>query len=125
MRAARRVVRFAVHGWLAIQLLASTAAPLVMCAQQPSAARGAHACCPGVGPGQVCPMHHTREGASKCALSAACGSSDAALLSLLIAPGVAPPPVTSAAIQPAERFTLSSELPIDRATVPDAPPPRS
>jgi len=125
MRAVRRVVRSAVFSWLSIQLLASVAAPFAMCARPLAVAREEHACCPGVGPGQVCPMHHTREGATTCAISAACGSSNAALVSLLFVPGLDIPRVAAAApLEQIGGFILSSEHPLDRTTIPDAPPPR-
>ena len=125
MRAVRRVVRRAVCSWLFIQLLASVAAPFAICARPLAVAYDQHACCPGVGPGQVCPMHHTREGAAKCAISAACGSSNAALVSLLFVPGLdIPRAVAAAPLEPIGGFLLSSEHPVDRTTIPDAPPPR-
>jgi hypothetical protein len=120
-----RIRRVAVL-WLFCQAGAVAGAPFALWAA-PSAlvALADHDCCPGVAPGQVCPMHHTREGVRHCAMSSACGASDAALLTVagLIAPpavfsmpsvDVRPEPVVSAA------FSTAS-----RAARPESPPPRA
>ena len=126
MRTVRKGLRLAVGAWVVIQLAGLAAGPLVLCSKAPAQESDSHgACCPGVGPGQVCPMHKTREGASKCTLSSACHPSDAALLSLFAAIGVTPqgsfplaPNLTT------DRIASLSERSIVRASLPEPPPPR-
>ena len=70
-------------------------------------------------------MHKTREGASKCTLSSACHTSDAALLSLFTAIGVTPQ--ASFPFEPhlsTDRIVSLSERSIARASLPEPPPPR-
>jgi len=70
-------------------------------------------------------MHKTREGASTCALSSACHTSDAALVSLFAAIGVTPQ--SSFSLDPglsSDRIVRLSERSIARASLPDRPPPR-
>src|SRR5689334_12807066 len=126
MRRVRRALRAAACGWLAAQLTGLAAAPLALCAHQPAAAHEHAACCPGVAPGQVCPMHRTREGAAKCTMRANCRAADAALLSLFAALGVTPPAEHVAeAVRPTGRLVVGSDAPIARASLPDPPPPRA
>ncbi len=126
MRTVRKALRLAVSSWIVIQLAGIAAAPLAVCSKASAAPSDSHgACCPGVGPGQVCPMHKTREGASKCTLGSACHTSDAALLSLLTAIGVTPQ--CSSAFEPdlsTDRIVSPAERSIARASLPEPPPPR-
>jgi len=126
MTTVRRALRMGIGVWMAAQLVGAAAAPLVLCsASQPAASDSHAACCPGVGPGQVCPMHKTREGAARCTMSSACHASDAALLSLF----------TSIGVTPQSDFTLDAgastggvvarvEGSIARASFPEPHPPR-
>ena len=76
-------LRLATAAWLACQMAAMVGAPVVLHAMPSIAAAASDEdCCPGVAPGQVCPMHHTKAGARHCAIRSACGSQDAALLPL-------------------------------------------
>src|SRR5436190_16906974 len=87
----RRALRMTIGVWMAAQLVGAAAAPFALCsAFQPAPSDSHSGCCPGVGPGQVCPMHKTREGAARCTMSSACHASDAALLSLFSSIGVTP-----------------------------------
>src|SRR6476659_3814000 len=83
MQRMRRRLRLAAAAWLACQMASLVGAPVVLHAM-PSIAAAANDedCCPGVAPGQVCSMHHTKAGARHCAMRSACGSRDAALLTL-------------------------------------------
>ena len=122
----RRALRVAVRGWLVLQLAGFVAAPVMLCSHHQTAGPDSHAaCCPGVGPGQVCPMHKTREGASKCTMSSACQTADAALLSLFTSIGVTPHSsfILDANIS-TDRILALSESPIARADLPESPPPR-
>jgi len=106
------MLRFVAAAWLASQLAALAGAPVVLFAapaQQPPPD-----CCPGVGPGQVCPMHHTRETKPRCTLCACTSHSDAALLSLTGLTGVL-------AASPAVAADQAASDPVDRsASVPAA-----
>jgi len=114
--------------WIVLQVAALAAAPLSLCAHAPAEPAAHHDanCCPGIAPGQVCPMHHTREGGRTCTMSSACGAGDIALLSLSFALG-APVPLAHALHLNAVRDRVSSLVParIVRADLPDPPPPRA
>jgi hypothetical protein len=122
----RRALRSFVCAWLACQLAGFTAAPLVL-RFGPAAfdATSGDACCPGVAPGQVCPMHHTKEGAATCVLRNACGSSPAGLLTLIGTPGLLP---ASPIVDSLVRCDLvpSTLAPASARTErPESPPPRA
>jgi hypothetical protein len=121
----KKTLRLAVSGWILIQLAGLAAAPIALCATAPATATDSHACCPGVGPGQICPMHKTREGASRCTMTSACQASDATLLSLFTSIGITPPSsVTVDASSAGDRVLALVEQSIVRASAPDPQPPR-
>lgn len=113
--------------WLVCQIGAIVAAPIMLRCTPATAAAGADEdCCPGLAPGQVCPMHHTKAGARHCAMRSACGSSDAALLTLA---GLIAPP-SSAASGPSmllanEPVSPIAVAPLARSLRPESPPPRA
>jgi hypothetical protein len=121
-------VRLVAGVWLVLQVAALAAAP-ISSSSNPAAPPAAHHdanCCPGIAPGQVCPMHHTREGGRTCTMSGGCRTGDIALLSLTFALGVPTPSVH------ALHLTLTSDcvpslVParIVRAELPESPPPRA
>lgn len=121
-----RALRITAAIWIVIQLAAVCAAPVVLaCAHVPTAADDEAACCPGLLPGQVCPMHHTREGAQKCHMRSACGSSDASLVTLTFGVGVLPSNATLVAIAPiATAAAAPAAGAIARPDRPEPPPPR-
>src|SRR4051812_14524393 len=92
LRFARRAV---VCGWLVCQVAALVTAPIALARVSADELSSAHdeSCCPGVAPGQVCPMHHTREGHRTCAMTSACSGRDAALLTVFGTVGVIAPAV--------------------------------
>src|SRR5207253_10488601 len=92
MRRCRRRLSWVASGWLALQLAAFAAAPIGLCCAhtEDATTSAAKPCCPGIAPGQVCPMHHTREGARTCTMRTACLAGDAALLQLFTIPGFVP-----------------------------------
>jgi hypothetical protein len=113
VRQMRSMLRLFASAWLLCQLTGLIAAPVA-------------ACCPGVAPGQVCPMHHTREGAKHCVMRSDCGSSTAALLTLIGGVGLVPPPVAFAGPFVVATPALRPAFPaIARAERPEAPPPRA
>jgi hypothetical protein len=102
------------------------AAPLTFCCQNVATAGDEEKCCPGLLPGQVCPMHHTKEGERTCKMRASCSGSDASLIAL--ASGLAAVPATTPAVS---AFVLGQPLhsarpsAIRRSARPESPPPRA
>ena len=125
MRVVRRHLSWLVGGWLACQVAALAAAPVTLCVSTPAPARHNAVCCPGLKPGQVCPMHHTREGVQTCAMVSPCGASDTALLPLVAGAGLLPSAQAVASIAFSAQLILPvTALAIARAERPDSPPPR-
>jgi hypothetical protein len=83
-------------------------------------------CCPGVAPGQVCPMHHTKEGQRKCVVRGACASSTAALITLSGGLGL-PAHASDAGVsqRAAGAIFLSASSTLSRLAPPESPPPRA
>jgi hypothetical protein len=108
--------------WIALQVMA-VASPLALSCD----AFGIDqlTCCPGIGPGQVCPMHHKTAGdRGTCKMESTCAHHDTALLTLM-AVGILPP--SSVAISSSSlnaRVGVVNESMRSRAFVPDLPPPR-
>jgi hypothetical protein len=127
MQRLRHWVRRLATAWLFSQAMAIAAAPVVLWAAPATAAvTPDEDCCPGLAPGQVCPMHHTKAGARHCAMRSACGRQDAALLTLA---GLISVP-SRAASAPAdtvrpEHVPATIERPVLRAISPESPPPRA
>jgi hypothetical protein len=113
--------------WMCCELASVVAGPLaVYFGPAEVVASSEDACCPGVAPGQVCPMHHTREGAKHCVMRSTCASSTAALLTLVggvgLLPSVAPSAAVLAVSGAAPRV---ASTPIVRTELPESPPPRT
>jgi hypothetical protein len=126
MLVSRRHLSWFVFLWLAVQIAGVAAAPLAFCCTRVVTADDEEKCCPGLLPGQVCPMHHTREGVRTCKMRDACGRADAALVALAGGVGVLPPAtfvVSSFELGDALRGALPSA--IARACRPESPPPRA
>ena len=126
MLVARRHLSWFVCLWLASQIAGVAAAPLVFCCTRVVTVDDEEKCCPGLLPGQICPMHHTREGVRTCKMRDACGRADASLVALAGGVGVLPP--ATAAVN---SFDLGDLLrpelrsAIVRAYRPESPPPRA
>jgi hypothetical protein len=111
--------------WLTCHLGAVCVAAVAACCPPAHHADQQAECCPGVGPGQVCPMHHTTEGKPECVMRSTCGHSDAALVSL--AGGVGLPPhfsTTPVTLQSLDTMSAIAPSALSRAEHPDSPPPR-
>src|SRR5579884_2186412 len=119
----RRSLRALAGVWLACQLVA-LAAPLTLVSDRFGIDQ--ENCCPGIAPGQFCPMHHHAAGdRTTCKMESACAHHDAALLTIL-AVGILPPASCSIAGAAAASAVRPSEpTAASRAAVPDAPPPKS
>src|SRR3954447_2752749 len=127
-REARRSRRlsWAVGAWLLFQLANITAAPLTFCCQNVATAGDDEKCCPGLLPGQVCPMHHTREGKATCKMRSMCAGSDASLVAL--AGGLGAMPLVTTAVSAfvlGDPPSVLSRAAILRADRPESPPPRA
>ena len=123
----RRIVRSVATAWLLCQLVAVAAAPLSLCcAEMPAADHHQKKCCPGLLPGQVCPMHHEREGVETCAMRSACGRLDPALVSLSAGLGVLPHLTTAlVTFEPLTPIGARTASAMSRADRPDPRPPRA
>lgn len=140
MRSIRRRLACVAALWLCCQL-ALVAAPLALdcCSPTSAAAVEDDACCKGMAPGQMCPMHKHRSGTghgsnqqthgsrakTDCAMKGTCLPSDAALLSLSTGAGLLPStftlqdqPLTS----PVPELLIAAQTHVEW---PDSPPPRS
>ncbi len=108
--------------WLACQLIAA-ASPLTLFSERFGIDQ--ESCCPGLAPGQVCPMHHHAAGErSTCKMESTCAHHDAALLTIL-AVGVLPTHTASTAATTAPEAVASpASSTRSRAVVPDVPPPQ-
>lgn len=122
----RRRLSWLVGVWLLCQIANVAAAPVTFCCQNVATAGDEEKCCPGLLPGQVCPMHHTKEGEKTCKMRNACAQSDAALVALAGALGVLPgttPAVNAFELGDAPRLAPRSS--IVHAYRPESPPPRA
>jgi hypothetical protein len=115
--------------WVACQLAGVVAAPLAMrFAPAPESDNHATKCvCPGIVPGQTCPMHHTtRSDGRECLMRSASGPDEVVLLSLVgtfgLLQNLSRSLVTLQYFEPISATTPSA---IARIDPPDAPPPRA
>jgi hypothetical protein len=126
MSLVRRRLSWVVGAWLLCQVANVAAAPLTFCCQNVATAEDEEKCCPGLLPGQVCPMHHVKEGERTCKMRGVCTGTDASIVAL--AAGLGAMPVATAAVTPfalgdSPRLTLQST--ILRSDRPESPPPRA
>ncbi len=114
-----------VVAWLVCQAAAVASAPFALWQSGPTIAVEDD-CCPGVAPGQVCPMHHTKEGQRKCVLRGACASSSAALIALSGGLGLpAHTGATSVARAANGLVVFTAPDTLTRLARPESPPPRA
>jgi len=128
MLAVRHRLSWIVSLWLSCQIAGVVAAPLAFCCQ-PTVAVDEEECCPGLAPGQVCPMHHARKGEKKeptCKMRDACGRADAGLVSLAGIVGLLPaPPAAVSAFEVCDHVNTIVPSALTRAYRPESPPPRA
>jgi hypothetical protein len=127
MSAVRHRLSWIAAVWIAFQVAGVVAAPLAFCCER--AAVDDEECCPGLLPGQMCPMHHVRKADKKepvCKMRDACGRADAGLVSLAGVVGLLPQPtafVNHFEVGDAVGVAVPSAL--SRAYRPESPPPRA
>jgi hypothetical protein len=115
-----------VGAWLLCQIANVAAAPLTFCCQNVASADDEEKCCPGLLPGQVCPMHHTKEGARTCRMRGVCAGTDASLVALAGGLGVMPPSTAVVhAFDQCDLPRLAARSAILRTSRPESPPPRA
>ena len=125
MVAVRSHLSWVIAGWLVCQF-AGVAAPLALYAAiTPSSSHDKECDCP-IAPGQVCPMHHTTEGARTCKIRNASGGAEATLLAQAGGIGLLPPStVTVSAFAQCASVRTATHPAIARVRVPESPPPRA
>jgi len=122
----RRRLSWAVGAWLLFQIANVAAAPVAFCCQNVAIAGDDEKCCPGLLPGQVCPMHHTKEGVARCRMRSMCAGTDASLVAL--AGGLAAMPLVTVVVRPfalGDPPRIASHPSILRTDRPESPPPRA
>ena len=125
MFAVRRRLSWVVLLWLAGQVAGIAAAPVAFCCQR-VATEDDDICCPGLKPGQTCPMHHTRHSDRTCKMRNACGRADAGLVSLAGVVGLLPPPtIVVSAFDLGGAVDCAAPSALLRAYRPESPPPRA
>jgi hypothetical protein len=126
MRGVRRRLSWLICGWLLCQAAGMAASPFSAWCDLAASADDETKCCPGLLPGQICPMHHTREGDRTCKMRSACGQTDPALFSLSGGVGLLPPPTpTVSAFDPGQPLDPLVATELLRAERPESPPPRA
>src|SRR5262245_41634222 len=106
--------------WLAWQLVAAAASPLIWAYTQDATT----ACECAHGPHDLCPMHGTAKGKARCSLRSVSGHDSSALLSLLAPIGPERSPSLDRPLASASLVLQTGCPPVDRPSVPDLPPPR-
>src|SRR4029077_19098807 len=96
MSLVRRRLSWLVGAWLLCQIANVAAAPLTFCCQNVATAEDEDKCCPGLLPGQICPMHHVKEGGATCKMRGVCTGTDASIVAL--ASGLGALPAATAAV---------------------------
>ena len=125
MSSVRRRLSWLVGAWLLCQIANVAAAPLTFCCQNVATSEDEDKCCPGLLPGQVCPMHHVKEGEPTCKMRAVCAGTDASIVALAGGLGALPAATgTVIAFEPGDLPRLAPQSAILRTDRPESPPPR-
>jgi hypothetical protein len=121
--------------WLLFLATGYAASPLLeYCARPTEAAAQEDACCKGMAPGEMCPMHRHRQppqdsrthdqAPARGAMSSTCSPLDSALLSLSFGLGVLASPVSAGVNAVSLSVHVAPVLPFGRTPSLDPPPPR-
>lgn len=123
----RPTLRYVACAWLVCQLAGFAAAPIAVGQSRSAAGTDSReSCCPGVAPGQACPMHRTATGAKTCVMRNACAPSPSVMLTLLGGLGLLPPLTsTLTALVAGDVPPSDPSAAIARAELPESPPPRA
>src|SRR5436190_16085875 len=125
MSFARRRLTWVVCLWLVSQVAGIAAAPVGLCCRSVQTVDD-DKCCPGLLPGQICPMHHSKEAKRTCKMRSACSASDAAFIALAGGVGVLPAATSLvSAFDPGIFLADVSSSALLRTFVPESPPPRA
>ena len=113
--------------WLTCQIAGVAAAPIMFCCKDVPTSADEENCCPGLMPGQVCPMHHrTAPDKNECKMRNACAPADAMLVALAGGAGVlAHATAVVNAFDPGDALAPSTPAAIARTSRPESPPPRT
>jgi hypothetical protein len=127
MLSVRRRLSWLVCAWLTCQIATVVAAPITFCCKAVPVADDDEECCPGVAPGQLCPMHHkTATGKNDCKMRSTCGPADAMLVALAGGIGVLPRATAVVnAFVPGDVVAPSAPVALARSSRPESPPPRA
>ena len=126
MSRVRRRLSWVIGAWLLCQAASVAAAPLAFSCQNVASAADEEECCPGLLPGQVCPMHHAKKGERTCQMRGSCVHTDAAIISLAVGSGVLPSSTLAVStFDPGERAFPAPQSSILRTDRPESPPPRA
>jgi len=127
MQVMRRRLSWLICAWLTCQIASVAAAPITFCCKDVPTATEEHDCCPGLLPGQLCPMHHrTAAGKNECKMRSACAPADAMLVAL--AGGAGMLPRATAVVSTFEAGDAVAPLALTvvaHTSRPESPPPRA
>jgi hypothetical protein len=123
----RRRLSWLICAWLTCQIASVTAAPITFCCKDVPTANEEHDCCPGLLPGQLCPMHHrTAAGKNECKMRSACAPADAMLVALAAGAGMVPRATTVvSSFEPGDVVAPLAPTAVARTSRPESPPPRA
>ena len=126
MSLVRRRLSWLIGAWLLCQIANVAAAPLTFSCQNVATAGDDEKCCPGLLPGQVCPMHHVKEGERTCKMRGVCTGTDASIVALASGLGAMPASTTVVSMfDLGDQARSAPRLAILRAGRPESPPPRA
>jgi hypothetical protein len=125
MSLVRRRLSWLVGAWLLCQIATVAATPLTFCCQNVATVGDDEKCCPGLLPGEICPMHHTKEGERTCKMRSMCAGTDASLVALAGGLGAMPrPTVVVSTFDPGDLPRIARQSTPFRTDRPESPPPR-
>lgn len=126
MSLVRRRLSWLIGIWLLCQIANVAAAPVMFSCQNVATTEDEDECCPGLLPGQVCPMHHTKKSEPTCKMRAVCTGTDASVVAL--AGGLGAMPISTALVNIFDLGDLPRPAPrsaLLRTDRPEFPPPRA
>jgi hypothetical protein len=123
----RRRLSWLICAWLTCQVAGVAAAPITFCCKGVPTAADEEDCCPGLLPGQMCPMHHkTAASKNECKMRSLCAPADAMLVALAGGAGVLPhATAVVSAFDPGDVLAPFAPVAVARTSRPESPPPRS